>query len=114
MGIAGFALWNKMIKTNASITNKSEITIPFDSTKKIIFQDNYIIINKEGITKVYSSRCTHLGCKIDKSQDGNLICPCHGSKFNSEGMAIKGPATKSLEEKEFSFNENRSFISIYA
>lgn len=48
----------------------------------------------------YSAICTHLGCAVYAalSEDGNIACPCHGSKFNpSEGAAVVGgPANRPL------------------
>lgn len=39
--------------------------------------------------------CTHLGC-IAKPSPTGFDCPCHGSKFASDGSVIRGPAPKSL------------------
>jgi glycine/D-amino acid oxidase-like deaminating enzyme/nitrite reductase/ring-hydroxylating ferredoxin subunit len=67
---------------------------------------------QEGITKscVYhdgtdhfekkSAICTHLGGivhwnDIEKTWD----CPCHGSRFNTKGKVIEGPALSDLQEK---------------
>lgn len=79
--------------------------MPFEANKKISFQDDFIVINKESETKILSSRCTHLGCKIDKSKNDQLICPCHGSTFDLDGNATKGPAVSPLEEKQFEIDE---------
>src|SRR3974390_1717191 len=44
-----------------------------------------------------SAICTHLGCLTAyKSDLGIIACPCHGSKFNKDGVKIEGPAPKPL------------------
>jgi cytochrome b6-f complex iron-sulfur subunit len=47
----------------------------------------------------YSAVCTHQGCKV-AYKGGNLVCPCHGSKFDpADGAAVvRGPATRPLPE----------------
>ncbi len=44
---------------------------------------------------VMSLVCTHLGCIVKQTKTG-FDCPCHGSKFRSEGELAKGPAPRSL------------------
>ncbi len=39
--------------------------------------------------------CTHLGCTVEEKTDG-FSCPCHGSRYDSEGKLLRGPATQSL------------------
>jgi Rieske Fe-S protein len=48
-----------------------------------------------------SAVCTHLKCtvewnKVEKSWD----CPCHGSRFDSHGNVINGPAISGLRDAE--------------
>lgn len=40
--------------------------------------------------------CPHLGCLVEPEKDGTFVCPCHGSRFASDGQAEVGPATKPL------------------
>jgi glycine/D-amino acid oxidase-like deaminating enzyme/nitrite reductase/ring-hydroxylating ferredoxin subunit len=52
-----------------------------------------------GAIHAVSATCTHMGCIVawngaEKSWD----CPCHGSRFNYDGMVIQGPANKDLEK----------------
>jgi cytochrome b6-f complex iron-sulfur subunit len=55
-----------------------------------------VAIVKEGNNVHAISRiCTHLGC-IVKPSDAGFDCPCHGSKFATDGSVIKGPAPKGL------------------
>jgi rieske iron-sulfur protein len=48
----------------------------------------------------YSAICTHLGCTVlaKLNNQGDIICPCHGSEFNpSAGAAVvRGPANRPL------------------
>lgn len=104
------ALWDKMIFTQEKINSHKTTSFPIDPNKEISFKDDFIIINKEGETKVFSSRCTHLGCKIDKSKNGQLLCPCHGSTFDTDGNATKGPAIKPLEQKKFEIDKTNIII----
>lgn len=44
-----------------------------------------------------SMRCTHWGCDVDWKPDaGEFACPCHGSRFDSIGRVLAGPADESL------------------
>lgn len=39
--------------------------------------------------------CTHLGCTVEmKPKD--LLCPCHGSRYDLDGSVTHGPAVKPL------------------
>jgi cytochrome b6-f complex iron-sulfur subunit len=41
--------------------------------------------------------CTHLGCLTAWKPELNLIaCPCHGSRFNTDGVKVAGPAPQPL------------------
>jgi cytochrome b6-f complex iron-sulfur subunit len=59
-------------------------------------QQVYIVRMQEGFYAV-SAVCTHLGCITQWKPDANMIaCPCHGSKFKSDGTKVEGPAPRSL------------------
>ncbi|MEU8529744.1 MULTISPECIES: Rieske (2Fe-2S) protein [Streptomyces] len=51
----------------------------------------------KGRYKAFSAQCTHAGCVLDKIEDNEGNCPCHGSRFDvTDGKALKGPATNPL------------------
>lgn len=55
----------------------------------------------EGDFKAFSAVCTHQGCAVESSSDGEIPCPCHGSRFSLEdGSAVSGPATAGLAPVE--------------
>lgn len=39
--------------------------------------------------------CTHQQCTLAVTED-NLVCPCHGAKFDKHGAVLRGPAEKNL------------------
>jgi len=60
-------------------------------TKLAVYRDD------DGVIHSMSAVCVHLGCivnwnKAEKTWD----CPCHGSRFDSMGVVINGPANKDL------------------
>ncbi|MDQ1264904.1 MAG: cytochrome b6-f complex iron-sulfur subunit [Bacteroidota bacterium] len=90
-------LWFKSIDENKPDSKKEELNgneIP----EGISFYDNFIINKKSSKILVFSNKCTHLGCRISSYEDDALVCRCHGSKFDINGKAIKGPAWKSLQK----------------
>ena len=55
----------------------------------------------EGDFKAFTAVCTHRGCLVESSTEGDIPCPCHSSKFSlDDGSPISGPATAALEAVE--------------
>ena len=47
--------------------------------------------------------CTHEGCTITGYTNQTYVCPCHGSRFNTNGGVISGPASRALRTFGTSF-----------
>ena len=91
----------------------SKITLPADVPSGITFYKSIIIIKDDNALKIFSSQCTHLGCKINKLEDGKLICPCHGSQFNPHGKVLKGPAVVSLKKLNYKTDPKTKEIIVF-
>jgi glycine/D-amino acid oxidase-like deaminating enzyme/nitrite reductase/ring-hydroxylating ferredoxin subunit len=52
---------------------------------------------EDGTVSAVSARCTHLGCLVGfNDAERTWDCPCHGSRFDTDGRVIEGPATRRL------------------
>lgn len=40
--------------------------------------------------------CTHGACDVTPRAGPELYCPCHGSRFATDGRVLQGPATRAL------------------
>jgi len=107
-------LWAKSAKNRMATSAKKKVILPlFEISEGITFHEAVIIHKTNSELKVFSSSCTHLGCKISSIENGELVCPCHGSRFDENGKVINGPALKPLEEIEFSIDRNKDIIQFY-
>ena len=88
-------LLDKLKSANMSfdeITTNSGSIIEVNNEKVGIYKDS------DGNIHAIKPICTHLGCllswnDVDKTWD----CPCHGSRFNFDGINLYNPAFKNLE-----------------
>lgn len=61
----------------------------------------------EGDFKAFSAVCTHQGCVVESSSDGEIPCPCHGSRFSLEdGSPVSGPATAALAPVQITVDDD--------
>lgn len=105
-------IWDKLAKNHKASHEAQKRVLPLHANQSVAFQDNYIVLNEKGKIRVFSSHCTHLGCKIQEFRRGKLICPCHGSEYNLNGIPTKGPAFKSLTEYKTRISHDKSSIEI--
>jgi Rieske Fe-S protein len=65
----------------------------------IVLSKADVVITREpnGDVHAFSATCTHQGCQVTGVSDGQIICPCHGSKFAAtNGHPTAGPARRPL------------------
>jgi Rieske Fe-S protein len=84
------------VKRDSELTQEKTNRIPSDISEGVTFHDDIIIVKEKSQVRFLSSKCTHLGCRINSIENDKLICPCHGSSFSLNGENIKGPADGAL------------------
>jgi glycine/D-amino acid oxidase-like deaminating enzyme/nitrite reductase/ring-hydroxylating ferredoxin subunit len=64
-----------------------------DGTRRLaVYRDEH------GELHALSAKCTHLGCVVHwNSAERSWDCPCHGSRFDTAGEVIHGPAVAALQ-----------------
>lgn len=76
-----------------SLKNHEGAIVEYNGKKAAAFKDG------AGNVQIHSAVCTHLGCVVQwNGTDKTFDCPCHRSRFETDGRVRQGPATKPLEE----------------
>ena len=55
----------------------------------------FVFNGSEGFYAI-SAICTHLGCTVRHVARDGFSCPCHGSRFDANGLVVEGPAPRPL------------------
>nr|NQU94062.1 Rieske (2Fe-2S) protein [Bacteroidota bacterium] len=105
-------LWSDTVKDSEALNlSEQEITIQSSLPEGIHLLGRVIVVKNGNDLKLFSSKCPHLGCRINKVEGDILVCPCHGSAFNDAGIPVKGPAIKPLEKIEYTIiRQEKSII----
>jgi nucleotide-binding universal stress UspA family protein/nitrite reductase/ring-hydroxylating ferredoxin subunit len=57
-----------------------------------------VYIDPDGTRRAFNPRCTHMGCTVGwNGAELTWDCPCHGSRFATDGTVIHGPAQRPLD-----------------
>jgi len=90
-------IWRELTGKTMQTISVKKLRIPLSSINEGAQKFNGVIVTKEGDNLIaLSSACTHLGCNVNLI--GNkIVCPCHGSQYNLDGVVERGPAVKNLK-----------------
>lgn len=114
IGLSILYIWERLTNNISNYQSKNKtIILPIDFSNGISLRDDLIIIKDKEKIRIFSSRCSHLGCRINNAKDNILICPCHGSQFDLNGFPVKGPASKNLTELKFKIDSKQNQIIIF-
>jgi glycine/D-amino acid oxidase-like deaminating enzyme/Rieske Fe-S protein len=96
---------NEQENDKKSISKIEEMTVSLENLRErqgVVLEEKKMAAYKDrkGQLHTYSAVCTHLGCIVKwNNSEESFDCPCHGSRFSSEGNVINGPANFALENK---------------
>jgi Rieske Fe-S protein len=72
-------------------------SVPTNGGVVLSKQDVVLTRDESGAVHAFSATCTHQGCQVTDVKSGQIICPCHGSKFDAKtGAVVAGPASRAL------------------
>lgn len=97
-----YKVWKTMINAGQVTANiTQELTLDENFGDGVHFFEKVILVKNGDEIRLMSSTCSHLGCRINKIENGELVCPCHGSRYDLQGKPLKGPANQPLQEVKF-------------
>lgn len=109
------ALWNIMTGKSKKLQDQAVVS-KINAAKLgtgIFFFDKFMVVKSSASVKVFSNKCTHAGCRINQEIDGELVCPCHGSRYDPlTGKVLQGPAGLPLATIPFSTDAKTGEITI--
>ncbi|MBN2233979.1 MAG: Rieske 2Fe-2S domain-containing protein [Opitutales bacterium] len=81
------------------------------SPDTLLLEKDFFLIPDPIKPRAISRKCTHLGCRVNYSEtDGLFVCPCHGSRFSTEGKVLRGPAELDLPDMPVSYSQKDGFV----
>ncbi len=94
----GAALWRFLTPRGASAAKRA-VAVPVadvpQSGALVLPQHQLAVVREGGRFFAIDLVCTHLACTVQATEQG-FACPCHGSRFTSEGRVLSGPAPEAL------------------
>jgi len=98
--VSGNGEYTRPSGSGGSTSSAPTLIAPLDQvpTGGGLITDGLVLTRSSGDTvKAFSSKCTHLGCTVNRVNSGKIFCPCHGSVFDaSTGAVVQGPAGSPL------------------
>jgi glycine/D-amino acid oxidase-like deaminating enzyme/nitrite reductase/ring-hydroxylating ferredoxin subunit len=78
---------------------KELAAVPFGEGRIVSLPEGTCAVYRgdDGHLRIHSAVCTHLKCLVRwNGAAGTWDCPCHGSRFSTDGEVISGPAQRPL------------------
>jgi glycine/D-amino acid oxidase-like deaminating enzyme/nitrite reductase/ring-hydroxylating ferredoxin subunit len=92
--LVGDRLAAPKVKTARAITRGDGAVIVVEGERLAVSRDG------RGALCAVSAVCTHMGCLVRwNGAERSWDCPCHGSRFDTSGRVLDGPASRDLEPR---------------
>ncbi|MCC5926913.1 MAG: Rieske (2Fe-2S) protein [Bacteroidetes bacterium] len=108
-GNSGFTISGNTITID--LTKDDASSLSNSGSWGLIAAAQTLVVNVGGSFRAFTSICTHAGC--DRSwnfSNQQFVCTCHGSRFNTRGEVVQGPANRNLQE--FSVTQSGNIVTI--
>jgi cytochrome b6-f complex iron-sulfur subunit len=114
LGAGALWLMNSLAKRTEVLPENAEaiLTVALTPGNGTRFYDRAIVISEAERLSVFSSTCPHLGCRINRVEGNEIVCPCHGSRFNTRGEVLRGPARRGLQPLRFQLDQTAATLRI--
>ena len=92
-----YLVGDRLKKPHASIGD-----IPRGGGDVVIVDGERVAVSRDGagVLRAVSAVCTHMGCLVRwNGAEQSWDCPCHGSRFDTDGCLLDGPAARNLEPR---------------
>jgi nitrite reductase/ring-hydroxylating ferredoxin subunit len=70
-------------RRTGTLTKTSEV--PVGGGRVVVVENAKVVVTQPvaGEFHAFSAICTHAGCTVQGVADGQIACPCHGSRFDA-------------------------------
>jgi cytochrome b6-f complex iron-sulfur subunit len=119
VGVAGLLGWPVTQFLRPLSEDESASVAEFDSDEIGLWEAEMLLVAGRPVVVVntgegfaaLSAVCSHLGCVVKwKKGRRQLVCPCHGGRFDLEGRVLGGPARRPLARLTVEESEGRVVV----
>lgn len=110
--LAGFGLWRFLTPRGRRLAREALKVAASDVPGEgalVLPQERCAVVRSGDQIQAFDLTCPHLGCTVTATAEG-FACPCHGSRFKSDGQVVAGPAPRGL--KRLAVDERDGVLSI--
>jgi Rieske Fe-S protein len=75
-----------------------------------VFAEHEVVVTQPaaGTFKAFTAMCTHMQCLVNRVANGQIICPCHDSRYSiTDGSVLFGPAPHALAARSIKVSKGK-------